>query len=72
MIKRDRNMIDFAAITSSFTKFIEWECENEALVTSVIFNYDGEFDPGSGRTLAAFLTHASRTENFKELALRDF
>jgi hypothetical protein len=23
----------------------------------------GEFDPGSGRTLAACLTHASRTEN---------
>ena len=23
---------------------------------------DGEFDPGSGRTLAACLTHASRTE----------
>ena len=27
-----------------------------------------EFDPGSGRTLAARLTHASRTE-FRELAL---
>ena len=26
--------------------------------------YFGEFDPGSGRTLAACLTHASRTENF--------
>ena len=26
-------------------------------------NYFGEFDPGSGRTLAACLTHASRTEN---------
>jgi hypothetical protein len=24
--------------------------------------FDGEFDPGSGRTLAACLTHASRTE----------
>jgi len=24
---------------------------------------DGEFDPGSGRTLAACLTHASRTES---------
>ncbi len=23
-------------------------------------NYDGEFDPGSGRTLAAGLIHASR------------
>src|ERR1041385_3750126 len=28
----------------------------------VIF-IDGEFDPGSGRTLAACLTHASRTVN---------
>ena len=29
----------------------------------------GEFDPGSGRTLAACLTHASRTKRGKELAL---
>jgi hypothetical protein len=29
----------------------------------------GEFDPGSGRTLAACLTHASRTKRRKELAL---
>ena len=28
----------------------------------IIFN--GEFDPGSGRTLAACLTHASRTSVF--------
>ena len=26
-----------------------------------------EFDPGSGRTLAARLTHASRTEIYKEV-----
>ena len=25
----------------------------------------GEFDPGSGRTLAACLTHASRTEPYE-------
>ena len=32
------------------------------------FNYDGEFDPGSGRTLAAWIRHASRTvENFRVL-----
>ncbi len=30
------------------------------VVVSVMF-FDGEFDPGSGRTLAACLTHASRT-----------
>ena len=29
---------------------------------SKLKRYDGEFDPGSGRTLAACLTHASRTE----------
>ena len=28
----------------------------------------GEFDPGSGRTLAACLTHASRTEDAGKLA----
>jgi hypothetical protein len=26
-----------------------------------VFYFNGEFDPGSGRTLAACLTHASRT-----------
>jgi hypothetical protein len=33
-------------------------------------NIYGEFDPGSGRTLAACLTHASRTMK-PELALAD-
>ena len=28
----------------------------------VVLVFDGEFDPGSGRTLAACLTHASRAE----------
>ena len=27
-------------------------------------NFNGEFDPGSGRTLAVCLTHASRTRFF--------
>ena len=31
-----------------------------------IINFIGEFDPGSGRTLAACLTHASRTEILDE------
>ena len=31
----------------------------------LIYYYHKEFDPGSGRTLAARLTHASRTENFE-------
>src|SRR6187399_1113852 len=34
-------------------------CQGSA---SLLVNFDGEFDPGSGRTLAACLTHASRTE----------
>ena len=33
---------------------------------------NGEFDPGSGRTLAACLTHASRTGVSKKLAFRYF
>ena len=32
------------------------------LVCGLFFGFFGEFDPGSGRTLAACLTHASRTE----------
>ena len=31
-------------------------------VLGVVLVFDGEFDPGSGRTLAACLTHASRAE----------
>ena len=31
------------------------------MLIDILFNK--EFDPGSGRTLAARLTHASRTEN---------
>ena len=30
-------------------------------VTTILHYYDGEFDPGSGRTLAAWIRHASRT-----------
>ena len=33
-------------------------------------NFFGEFDPGSGRTLAACLTHASRTEILLKLAIK--
>jgi hypothetical protein len=41
-------------------------CSREtALQFDILF---GEFDPGSGRTLAACLTHASRTEMFFKLA----
>lgn len=36
---------------------LSWCC------TGLPVNIHGEFDPGSGRTLAACLTHASRTMN---------
>ena len=43
-----------------FQSFIEWGCEEKLL--SIYLNlYYGEFDPGSGRTLAAWIRHASRT-----------
>ena len=35
----------------------------------LIYKLNKEFDPGSGRTLAARLTHASRTRD-EELALQ--
>ncbi len=38
-------------------------CAAALLVGVVVVFIDGEFDPGSGRTLAACLTHASRTVN---------
>ena len=36
-------------------------CQSQRFVES---KFNGEFDPGSGRTLAACLTHASRTMKF--------
>ncbi len=39
--------------------------------SNFLHKFYGEFDPGSGRTLAACLTHASRTENSISL-LREF
>ena len=36
----------------------------QSAICGHLIKYIGEFDPGSGRTLAACLTHASRTENF--------
>ena len=33
-------------------------------INKLIKKYNGEFDPGSGRTLAACLTHASQGESF--------
>ena len=43
--------------------------QDKIVFTKVIMiELNEEFDPGSGRTLAALLTHASRTE-FRELAL---
>ncbi len=43
----------------------DYSSSRTALVvsTGLPVNIHGEFDPGSGRTLAACLTHASRTMN---------
>jgi hypothetical protein len=39
-----------------------YECASRLFCWDYCFSFfDGEFDPGSGRTLAACLTHASRT-----------
>jgi hypothetical protein len=44
-------------------RLFRWLSALDVPVTSVVrlLNIYGEFDPGSGRTLAACLTHASRT-----------
>ena len=42
---------------------------NKSQIGSSI-NFIGEFDPGSGRTLAACLTHASRTEKVQHKAFK--
>ena len=38
------------------------DCGLADLWVGWVMVFDGEFDPGSGRTLAACLTHASRAE----------
>lgn len=40
-----------------------WSFRSRVCFTRLRVNIHGEFDPGSGRTLAACLTHASRTMN---------
>src|SRR5690625_681743 len=42
-----------------FVGVLWWLC---LLWVGLLYGLDGEFDPGSGRTLAACLTHASRAE----------
>jgi hypothetical protein len=42
------------------TLLISEEENNWAKETTNFYNYNGEFDPGSGWTLAGGLTHASR------------
>ena len=49
-----------AVITQALLNRIDFTSRK---VYDILFNE--EFDPGSGRTLAARLTHASRTENFE-------
>ena len=47
-------------------QFFEQETRQQIRAKRTI--YHGEFDPGSGRTLAACLTHASRTRGREKLA----
>ena len=51
------NIVDVSQRTQFFYK-------NDILSQQAL-HFSGEFDPGSGRTLAACLTHASRTERMK-------
>ena len=43
---------------------------NKSQIGSSKISFFGEFDPGSGRTLAACLTHASRTEKVQHKAFK--
>ncbi|GJM84172.1 hypothetical protein HMSSN139_66680 [Paenibacillus sp. HMSSN-139] len=45
------------------------QIQNELSAYSISINFIGEFDPGSGRTLAACLIHASRAELIGSLLL---
>lgn len=47
-----------------FVFLSDWDCVERCwpLCWCFLYDFHGEFDPGSGRTLAACLTHASRTE----------
>lgn len=54
-------------IFESVVSLSEIELPDTSVLGTIFF---GEFDPGSGRTLAACLTHASRTMKL-ELALVD-
>ena len=53
--------------------FKEFYIKNRARQTSLlrllIKVLNGEFDPGSGRTLAACLTHASRAEKLENTSV---
>ena len=60
---------------SFWTDYSWYELEAEAVLLSFLFAsylsnllYNGEFDPGSGWTLATGLTHASRGETTGKLA----
>ena len=50
-------------------KLVLWNENGINILRDVNIQTYKEFDPGSGRTLAARLTHASRTEIFESLLL---
>ena len=48
----------FGGVSGLFGVGFWWACFG---LSAIVLFFCGEFDPGSGRTLAACLTHASRT-----------
>ena len=52
---------DFPLVDNEYSAVIAGVLARLVIDPSWVFVFNGEFDPGSGRTLAACLTHASRT-----------
>ncbi|GGJ33266.1 hypothetical protein GCM10008022_47460 [Paenibacillus hunanensis] len=52
----------------SSSKYREQQCSRQQQ-NEQVKHFIGEFDPGSGRTLAACLIHASRAESIGSLLL---
>ena len=51
-------------IKSETEDFIEHVVHRKNFENEQVKHFNGEFDPGSGRTLAACLIHASRAESY--------
>ncbi|MDO5084611.1 MAG: hypothetical protein Q4D89_14595, partial [Arachnia propionica] len=51
-------MMDQFLVCGQWLDSVLTACAGACVVLGVLIFFDGEFDPGSGRTLAACLTHA--------------